>query len=147
MKLIWLVKEQGVAGEFGKPSAAVTGGERQKFISCRGDESGREMAGWRNPVPPTPKNSPRGLRLVYTSPKRGIFYHIKKYRRRLMSLSLAARCPSLYLPCVSVYCLTTAHTPQTRQEQRKVKVENTIMFVLDQFLFQVYSLLPLPSFQ
>ena len=49
MKLIWLVKEQGVAAEFGKPSAAVTGGEREQFISCRGDESGREMAGWRKP--------------------------------------------------------------------------------------------------
>lgn len=49
MKLIWLVKEQGVADGFGKPSAAVTGEERQKFISCRGDESGGEMAGWCKP--------------------------------------------------------------------------------------------------
>lgn len=33
-----------------------------------------------SPVPPTPKNSPGGLRLVYTSPKRGICYHIKKVK-------------------------------------------------------------------
>lgn len=40
---------RGVADEFGKPSAAVTGEERQKFVSCRGDESARKMAGWRKP--------------------------------------------------------------------------------------------------
>lgn len=45
-KLTWLVKEQGVAAEFGNP-------ERQKFISCRGDESGGEMAGWCKPCADT----------------------------------------------------------------------------------------------
>ena len=45
-KLIWLVKEQGVAAEFGNP-------ERLKFISCCGDESAREMAGWCKPCADT----------------------------------------------------------------------------------------------
>lgn len=35
-----------MAGEFGKPSAAVIAGDPQKFISCGADES--EMAGWAN---------------------------------------------------------------------------------------------------
>lgn len=61
-----------------------------------------------SPVPPTPKNSPRGLRLVYTSPKRGIVYHIKKLSGKLTSMSLAALRLSLYLH-ESVYCLTKAH--------------------------------------
>lgn len=37
-------------------------------------------------VPPAPKNSPCGLRLVCTSPKRGLWYHIKKPRRKLTRL-------------------------------------------------------------
>lgn len=98
-----------------------------------------------SPVPPTPKNSPRGLRLVYTSPKRGIVYHIKKLSGKLTSMSLAALRLSLYLH-ESVYCLTKAHATDRTAGRASKGRKHRCVYVGLGFSFQFYILLPLPSF-
>lgn len=68
IKLTWQIKEQGVADEFGKTHLLVRK-DRSSFPVMVMSQAEK----WQSSELPKPINSPRGSRLVYTSPKRGIF--------------------------------------------------------------------------
>lgn len=68
LKLTWQVKEQGVADEFWKTHLLVRK-DRSSFPVVVMSQTEK----WQSSEPPKPINSPHGSRLVYTSPKRGIF--------------------------------------------------------------------------
>lgn len=94
---------------------------------------------------PEPINSPCGLRLVCTSPNRGIFDHIKSWSRKLRTRVWLALCPSLYLP-VCLYTdwqQHTCHSEAGNKGQQRYKMP--LLFVLDGLSVQVYIWLPLPS--
>lgn len=95
---------------------------------------------------PEPINSPCGLRLVCTSPNRGIFNHIKSWSRKLRTRVWLALSPSLYLP-VCLYTDWQQHTCHTRpgtKDSKGTKCHFCLCWTgfLSKFTFGFLSRLP-----